>query len=134
MRLELAGKTDLALRAIQTLCVRKERVSGPDLADMLQTSVQYLPQVMSPLVHRGWIESTRGPHGGYHLIADLNDISVLDLIETMEGTTDTNTCVLRGGTCDISNPCALHGAWSRARDALLHELASMSLAETQASC
>lgn len=134
MRLELAGKTDLALRALQTLCEAQTRIAGPQLAEALDTTVQYLPQIMSPLVHRGWVTSNRGPHGGYELVVSLADISVLELIETMEGPTDTNTCVLRGGTCDISNPCALHGAWARARDALLHELASMSLAETWASC
>ncbi len=134
MRLELAGKTDLALRALHELCAHDERLAGAELAEILDTSVQYLPQVMSPLVHRGWVASTRGPNGGYRLTAELRDISVLQLIETMEGPTDTTTCVLRGGTCDILEPCALHGAWSRAREALLVELASMSVTEAREGC
>lgn len=134
MRLELAGKTDLALRAMQVLCNNAERMSGADIADELETSALYLPQIMSPLVRSKWVESNRGPNGGYRLVARLGDLSVLDLIEVMEGPTDTTTCVLRGVTCDASEPCALHGAWSRARDALLHELASMSLADAWDSC
>ncbi len=84
---------------------------------------------MSPLVRRRWVTSTPGPGGGYRLNATLEDITVLELIEAMEGKTDTRTCVLSGETCDVSDPCALHNAWSQARDALLAELASMSVAE-----
>lgn len=134
MRLELAGKTDLALRAMQVLCVRGERMGGAEIADSLGTSTQYLPQIMSPLVRRHWVESNRGPSGGYRLVVQLSDLSVLDLIEAMEGPTDTSTCVLRRGTCDASNPCALHEAWSRARDALLRELTSMSLSDAWDGC
>ena len=129
MRLELAKRTDLALRGLQTLRASEGRLPGPELAVVLGTTHQYLPQIMSPLVRQGWVTSTPGPGGGYRLDTALEDITVLELIETMEGATDTRTCVLSGETCDASNPCALHHAWSQARDALLAELASMSIAD-----
>jgi len=129
MRLELAKRTDLALRGLQALRASDDRLPGLELADLLGTTHQYLPQIMSPLVRRRWVTSTPGPGGGYRLNAALEDITVLELIEAMEGKTDTRTCVLSGETCDVSDPCALHNAWSQARDALLAELASMSVAE-----
>lgn len=134
MRLELNKRTDLALRAMQTLCAHDGRLSGPELAERLETSHQYLPQVMAPLVRRRWVTSTRGPSGGYELVAELGGISVLELIEAMEGRTDTETCVLSGETCGADDPCALHGAWTQARDALLDELDSMSLAKAWEAC
>lgn len=129
MRLELAKRTDLALRGLQALQADGERLSGTDLAEALETTHQYLPQIMSPLVQQGWVTSIRGPGGGYRLIVSLGDITVLELIETMEGTTDTATCVLSGETCDASDPCALHDAWSQARDALLDELSATSISD-----
>lgn len=129
MRLELAKRTDLALRGLQALHADGERLSGTDLAEALETTHQYLPQIMSPLVQQGWVASIRGPGGGYRLIVSLGDITVLELIETMEGTTDTATCVLSGETCDASDPCALHDAWSQARDALLDELSATSISD-----
>ena len=129
MRLELAKRTDLALRGLRTLRASGDRLPGTALADLLGTTRQYLPQIMSPLVRRRWVTSTPGPGGGYRLSVALEDITILDLIETMEGETDTRTCVLSGETCDASDPCALHDAWSQARDALLAELASMSVAD-----
>ncbi len=119
---------------MQTLCSCGVRLPGTDLADTLETTHQYLPQIMSPLVRRRWVSSSPGPRGGYELVVQLESISVLDLIEAMEGATDVDTCVLRGEICDVSDPCALHGAWSQARDALLRELSSMSLANAWDAC
>ncbi len=134
MRLELNKRTDLALRAMQALCSCGDRMSGTDLAESLGTTHPYLPQIMSPLVRKRWVSSTSGPRGGYELVEQLGSVSVLELIETMEGATDTDTCVLSGEICDATDPCALHGAWSQARDALLRELSSMSLADAWDAC
>ena len=43
MRLELAKRTDLALRAMQELCSCGDRLSGSELAETLETTHQYLP-------------------------------------------------------------------------------------------
>ena len=135
MRLELNKRTDLGLRAMQELCVREGRVAGPDLADALQTTRQYLPQILNPLVKTRWVRSTPGPHGGYELLVKLEDISLLQLIEIMEGPTLNNVCVLTGEECPQEEPCALHGAWQHAREALMRELDGMSLAAAwEASC
>ncbi|MEN8233662.1 MAG: Rrf2 family transcriptional regulator [Actinomycetota bacterium] len=134
MRLELNKRTDLALRAMQTLCSSPDRLPGTELAETLDTTHQYLPQIMAPLVRNRWVTSTPGPRGGYELTAQLDTISVLELIEAMEGPTDIETCVLSGETCGSENPCALHGAWSQARDALLHELSSVSLDDAWGAC
>lgn len=135
MRLELNKRTDLALRAMQELCIREERVAGPALADALETTRQYLPQIMNPLVKARWVASTPGPHGGYQLLTALEEVSVIELVEAMEGPTDNNTCVLNGEHCPQDQLCALHGAWQRARAALVDELGAMTLAEAWAeSC
>jgi len=130
MRLDLNRRTDLALRAMQELSEESARVSGPELADALATTRQYLPQIVNPLVKARWVRSTPGPHGGYELLVPLEEISVLQLIEVMEGPTQNDTCVLNGEVCPGPEQCALHGAWQHARDVLLRELDGMSLAET----
>lgn len=133
MRLELNKRTDLALRAMQELCMREQRVAGADLADALETTKQYLPQIMNPLVKARWVGSTPGPHGGYQLLKPLEEVSLLELIEAMEGPTDNNTCVLTGEYCPQDQLCALHGAWQHARAALMNELDGMTLAEAWAA-
>ena len=135
MRLDLNKRTDLAMRAMQELCVRETRVPGPELAEALETTRQYLPQIMNPIVKARWVRSTLGPHGGYKLLVPLEEISVVALIEAMEGPTDNGTCVLTGEVCPRDRLCALHGAWQHARDVLVRELDQMTLAEAwAASC
>lgn len=129
MRLELNKRTDLAMRAMQALCQIEGRVAGPELAEALGTTKQYLPQIVNPLVKSRWVRSTPGPHGGYELLVGLDDVSVLKLIEIMEGPTQDNTCVLTGETCPQVEPCALHFAWQHAKTALMNELDGLSLAD-----
>jgi DNA-binding IscR family transcriptional regulator len=84
-------------------------------------------------VKRRWVRSTPGPHGGYELLVGLPDVSVLELIEVMEGPTLDNRCVLNGETCPQVEPCALHGAWQHARGALMRELGGLSLADADSA-
>ncbi len=113
MRLELTRKSDLALRAVRHLATAGGRVKGEKLAAAVGATPAFLPQVVAPLVREGW---------GYRLVRAPSEISVLDLIEAIEGKTDTGRCVLRGAPCGDAL-CALHDAWARARTALLSELA-----------
>jgi Rrf2 family iron-sulfur cluster assembly transcriptional regulator len=131
MRLDLHKRTDLALRALHIICDANTRVPGPELADLLGTTRQYLPQVLNPLVKKRWVSSTPGPHGGYEPLCSLAEVSVLELIETMEGPTLDNRCVLTGRTCPQVEPCALHLAWYHARTALMNELDHLSLADVR---
>ena len=127
MRLEIRRKTDLAVRLLRALGNRGRRVAGRELAEAVGTSTLFLAQVAAPLVKSGWVATRPGRSGGYELIVDLADISALDVIEAVEGPTDTEACVLRSGNCNASQPCVTHGAWSRARTALLDELAATPL-------
>lgn len=124
MKLQLEQRTDLALRAVRALHAHETRVRGRDLAEELATTRQYLPQVLQPLVRAGWVDSAPGPTGGYRLAVAPHAVSLLALIEVMEGPTTPAPCVLRGGPCGEEDRCALHDPWQRAREALLDELAA----------
>jgi Rrf2 family protein len=134
MRLELTKRTDLAIRALHVLCESgaETRVAGARLADQIGTTTNYLSQVMTPLVRRLWVESVSGPQGGYVLRLPLVEISLLEIIEAVEGPVD-GRCVLRGAPCPVVEWCALHVPWIRARDALLSELSDTPVAEMDCS-
>jgi Rrf2 family protein len=121
MRLELTSRTDLALRALRHLRGSGARESRVTLADELHTSPDFLARVMAPLVNQGWVDSRPGRSGGYLLSEEAGQISVLDVIHVTEGV-PLDRCVLRSGPCEPDEKCALHDAWTKARDALLAEL------------
>jgi Rrf2 family protein len=125
----LSRKTDLALEALKALSAAEGRVPGSVLAEMIGTSVQFLPQVLAPLVQSGWIDSGRGPGGGYLASVPLDSISLLELIETTEGEIENDRCVLREGPCPGTQSCAVHQAWVSAREVLVGKLSEYSIAQ-----
>ena len=127
MKLELLRKTDLAVQALRRLALNASRVQGPVLAAEISTTSQFLGQVMSPLVRAGWVHSGRGPTGGYELVVSLDDVSMADAIEAVEGPIDNGICALRGGPCAGSEHCAIHLPWRQARAVMHEQLSAISL-------
>lgn len=117
MRLELTRKTDLALRAFRVLAAADGPVAGRVLAGSVGTTAAFIAQVMQPLVRSGLVASRPGPGGGYTPALDPRLVSVLAVIEAIEGPIDPQKCVLAGGPCGTP-PCSLHDAWTIARAAL----------------
>jgi Rrf2 family protein len=131
MNLGLQRKTDLALMAIAVLARSDGLVNGADLAERLETTATFLPQVMSPLVKAGWVTSERGPRGGYRLSPAGAEVSLLDIIEENEGPTRSGRCVLRQGECPGEVLCPIHDVWIEARRVLMEGLAGMTARNTQ---
>ncbi len=123
MRLEVTRRADLATRALVALAASAHRMKAAELAERLDASPGFLSQALTPLVARGWVRSEPGPTGGYTARITLDALSVLDVIEAVEGPTDVTHCVLEDRVCAGGGPCALHDAWARARAQLLRELA-----------
>jgi Rrf2 family protein len=127
VRLEITRRADLATRALLALAQDRERTKASVLAERVGTTPGFLSQAMTPLVARGWVRSEPGPSGCYTAVVDPSKVSVLEIIEAVEGRTDTGRCVLEDRPCSGDTACVLHGPWSIARDQLLGELAATPL-------
>jgi len=122
MRLEITRRAELAVRALSLLGDSPVRLKGADLADVLGTTTAFVPQVLLPLVKAGWVASDPGPRGGYCCVVSLGDVSVLQVIEAVDGATDVGRCVVGDRPCESNHPCVLHTAWTRARAELMSVL------------
>lgn len=129
MRLEITRRADLAVRSMTALAEVGGPLKGSQLAEVLDATPGYMSQVLNPLVKVGWVASEPGPSGGYHLVADISRVSVLDVVEVIDGPTDDGRCVVADRPCSETAPCALHHAWARARHVLTSTLADLSLAD-----
>jgi Rrf2 family protein len=83
---------------------------------------RFLPQIMQDLTRAGLVEAAIGRGGGYRLARKPGEISLLELIEAVEGDARRRTCVLSSSACDASRPCDVHPLFARAQDALLDRL------------
>jgi Rrf2 family protein len=129
MRLELTRRGDYAVRAM--LALASETAAGPlsarRIAERMEIPPRFLPQVMSDLAAAGLVEATTGRSGGYRLSRPPARISLLEVIEAVEGDSRRQTCALRGGPCGADGTCAIHDVFSAAQDALLRQFAGASL-------
>jgi Rrf2 family protein len=132
MRLEITRKADLAVRAMALLAEGRQ-LKAADLAAELEASAAFVPQVVGPLVKAGWVRSDPGPSGGYRLTVAPEQVNVLDVVEAVDGPTDTGRCVVAEAACGRESVCALHGAWTLARDELMRSLRSISVADVTAT-
>lgn len=129
MRLELTRRADYAVRAMVALARRpNETVSGTRIAEQMQIPPRFVAQVMGDLVHAGLVEAQTGRRGGYRLVRPRAAISILDVVQAVEGDARRRTCVLRGGPCSRDGQCDVHEVFMTAQDALIDRLAAASLA------
>ena len=131
MRLTVSKRSDLAIRAVRYLDAHAGRVAGSEIAEAVGTSVPFLSQVLTPLVAERWIDSRTGPTGGYALMDAGRAMTLLELIEAIEGPIVDGRCVLEDSVCDGNDPCALHLMWSAARTALMSSLAGVRVLDEE---
>ncbi len=131
MRMELTKKGDYAIRTMLALGRVPDGavVSARRIADAMDIPVRFLPQVLADLSRAGLVQASAGRAGGYRLARPAADVSLLDVIEAVEGDSRRRTCVLRGGPCGADGFCDVHAVFFAGQEALLSALAGASLAE-----
>lgn len=131
MRLELTRRADYAVRAMLALAVpdgpRPQSVRR--IAERMAIPPRFLPQVMHDLSEADLVDAFPGRHGGYRLSRPADEISLLGIIEAVEGDTRRQSCVLRGGPCGVEGFCAVHEVFAGAQDDVLARLDRARLAE-----
>jgi Rrf2 family protein len=130
VNLRLTRRGDYAVRAAISLGrgfsdqrYRKIR----EVASEMSIPLRYTPQILRLLARAGLAEARAGRVGGYRLLRDPRDISLLEIVEASEGPLRTGECTLRGGPCHWEHMCAVHPAWEAANNALRDTLSATSL-------
>ncbi len=129
--MELTKRGDYAVRAVLALArVPDGRLlSVRRIAEEMTIPVRFLPQVMGDLAAAGLVEATTGRAGGYRLARPADTISLLDVVEAVEGDSRRRTCVLRGGPCGLDGFCDVHDVFFAAQDAMLNTLGAARIAD-----
>ena len=124
MRLELTKRADYAIRAVLALsgAADGERLSVRRIATDERVPGRFLPQVMGDLVRAGLVEGTVGRSGGYRLAKPSSEISLLEVVEAVEGDSRRRVCILRGGPCALAGVCDVHAVFAAAQEDVLGRL------------
>jgi len=95
----------------------------------LKISFHFLTKVLQTLSQDGILVSYRGPNGGVALARPAKEITVLDIIESIDGVSIFSSCILGLQECSDRKPCALHTKWAKERQRLSDIFARTTLAQ-----
>ncbi|MDR3054522.1 MAG: Rrf2 family transcriptional regulator [Zoogloeaceae bacterium] len=128
MRLTTKGR--FAVTAMMDLAMRDKHTDQPiplvSICERHGISLSYMEQLFSRLRRGELVNSLRGPGGGYHLARPAEQISVADIIQSVDERLDATLC---GGQedCQDRQRCMTHELWSELNRKMLNYLASVSL-------
>ncbi len=123
--------SELAIRAVLFLAQQAPGKLTPvhEIATEAGVSEAYLAKITQRLASFGLVRSFRGPGKGLELGRPPETITLSSVIRAVQGTIDSEECVLGLGPCSDENPCALHREWLPLRKAIHEMLEKTTLAD-----
>jgi len=123
-----------ALRVMERLAAasiqRPGSVRHPDaLAAETGASGPALEQAINLLRLAGLVEKPRAAEGGVRLARAASRISMLDVVQAIDGAGLWARCILGLAECSDEDPCPAHDVWKKTRALLEHQLKSQSMAD-----
>jgi len=103
--------TEYAIRAMVYLAVNsspKQRYGTKKIAEDLDFPEHFLGKVLQQLARKNIISSAKGPNGGFCIDNNAIEISLLKIIESIDGLAFFSTCGLGLHECNDEKPCPIH--------------------------
>ncbi|MFN4215829.1 MAG: RrF2 family transcriptional regulator [Brevinematales bacterium] len=125
--MKLSTKSRYGLRLLFRLATsEKEIVPLSEIAEKEAISEKYLEHIINRLKVAGIVQAQRGIKGGYILAKNPSEISLLEVVETLEGPLALVDCV-RKRTCPRMALCPTQWVWDRLSTVIQQELSRITL-------
>ena len=122
-------KADYAIRCVLYLSGQPEAVTSvEDISKAMLVPKTFLAKILQSLMKAGLVISTRGVKGGFQLAKRPKDISLLEVIEAIQGTSAPNVCAIDKRMCQFSGRCTVHPVWIKIREMVEKELRKTNFA------
>ena len=132
--MQFTRASDYAARVLSHLANQNSSVSQAHLiAAATGVPESFLSKILGQLSRAGLVRSHRGARGGFSLAADPRNLTLLDVIEAIEGPVQLNLCS-GPEPCSFSGRCPIEKAFVKAEEALCDSLRSFRIAELAAAC
>lgn len=89
----------------------------------------FLHKITADLVRTGLLMTQTGPSGGLALQKACDEITMLHIVEAIEGPVCLNICLLRPQECNRDRICPGHDVWGRVQSLVIAELQNTTLAD-----
>lgn len=100
-------KVEYSLMALKHMSLKRqgELTTAKEVSERYDAPFETIARALQLMAQRGLLRSEQGAQGGYFISKDLEQVSLLDLVETMEGPTRIAKCLGPDDACDIRGKC-----------------------------
>jgi FeS assembly SUF system regulator len=128
--LRVTKLTDYATLVLTGLAADPAAVhSASGLAERLGLEVPTVSKVLKALALAGLVEGFRGAGGGYRLARPAAAISLIEVVEAIEGPLGMTECSVHAGACGIEDHCGVRANWRRINAVVVDALRGVTLAQ-----
>ena len=103
------------------------------ISDELRIPRPYLAKILQTLSRRKILHSSKGPHGGFHLLVPPGKLTLMDIIEAIDGGDFFDSCYVTGEKCSFDQPdkgvCILHDDLRKEKDNLAKFFSSKTIGD-----
>lgn len=91
---------------------QKTNTGLKEIAEKLKIPQPYLAKILQVLARKKILHSTKGPHGGFYLLVPASKMTLMDIIDAIDGRNFFDSCYVTGERCNFDKPgeghCVLH--------------------------
>jgi len=129
--MQITRQADYAVRAVLHLARvgNNERSATSMIAKEQNIPPSFLAKIISQLSIAGLLHTSRGARGGVTLAREPGDITLLEVVEAIDGPIQLNECVGNNGACTFEGNCPIKPVWCDAQDELVGRLKNTNFAQ-----
>ncbi len=126
--MQITRQADYALRAVIYLSKlgTDERAATSQIAEEQHIPPSFLAKIVSQLSVAGLLQTSRGARGGVSLARNPREITVLDVVEAIDGPIVLNECAGCGGICVHGEDCPMKPVWLQTQQELVNRLKTVT--------
>lgn len=129
--MQITKQADYALRAVLYLSKIEsdKKASTALIAKSQKIPPSFLAKIISQLSIAGIIHTSRGAHGGVSLALPPSKVSMLDVVEAIDGPIKLNDCTDNATECPFGEDCPLQEVWCTTQEELVNKLRTTNFAQ-----
>ncbi len=112
----ITRETDYAVRTVLYLAREQDRTASvSEIAHAMHIPKTFLAKILQRLVRSHILLSSRGANGGFSLARKPSEITLLAIMESIQGPAAINVCAVESKHCRMSAACTVHPVWVELR-------------------
>lgn len=131
----ISNSSKYGIRALTYLASQPKsagKIGIKQISDDLGLPAPFLAKILQVLAKQKFLSSSKGPHGGFDLLKDPREISLLDVVRAIDTDDVFTNCVMQNKTCKCVEkekaPCPVHEDYAKVRSGLIKFFTSKTIA------